>query len=247
MTEGHPRILILSTSLCTGGAEKLLTELVRGLRNDFDIQVGYFKEWGAAGTALRELGIEPVHLPTFWSLLRFLKKWRPQLIHTYLYRDRIYGRLAGYLAGIPVISSHFARDDWRSWPLIWLDRLTASLSCRTITNSRSTRDLLVQQEKIPETRVRVTAPGLPADFYPNRLTPEQARAQLIPPPAPGPIVGTVSRLHHDKGKSVGLIWFRPLILPSRWISQRCRRWFGRRRTMCCRWLGPVCGKRRWLG
>src|SRR6185437_3419541 len=133
------KVFQLITSLQVGGAEAIVREIVRGLAPRYDLRVGYLKEFGATGAEIRELGVTPRRLTTA-SLAGFLRSWKPDVLHTHLYRAQLLGGWLGALTGVPArIGSRWAQDRWRTLPWKYADRLTSPLFHHFVTNSESTK------------------------------------------------------------------------------------------------------------
>jgi glycosyltransferase involved in cell wall biosynthesis len=193
------KIFHLITSLNVGGTEQFLIEVVRGLKDRFDMEVGYLKDFGRKGEELQRLGVSPRHFQGFFSLVRFLKTYQPDVLHTHLYRARILGCPAGRLASVPlIIAGRRAFDDWRNPPLIWLDRCVAPLAHRVVTNAPATRTHLIR-EGVAASRIIVLPPALSTDFQPPTLDKKQIRAAWGWNDGSEPIIGSLLRLHKEKG------------------------------------------------
>lgn len=115
MTSPRPlHVHVLIDSLRLGGAETLVAEFARGARAaGIRVSVGYLHSGGAAIKRLREVGVEPIHVPVS-SLLRprdhkavreHLKSVRPDLLHTHLGYADLLGGLAARRLGIPSVST----------------------------------------------------------------------------------------------------------------------------------------------
>lgn len=79
-----------------------------------------------------------------WQLYRLLRAYKPHIIHTHTAKAGALGRLAGWLAGVPIrvhtfhghsLSGYF--PDIISWGYRWIERFLARLSTRLITISPS--------------------------------------------------------------------------------------------------------------
>jgi hypothetical protein len=150
-----PKLLYLITSLNIGGTEKFLVQLVDHLHDEYDITVCYMKDKGALGESLTQKGISVVSYPGFTGLIKFLKQEGFQLLHTFLYRANITGRIAGKIAGVPIIvSTRQAIDLWRRPYQVWLDLATERFSDLIIANSQATRDVLIKKERVRPDKIR---------------------------------------------------------------------------------------------
>ena len=124
---GRRRILHLIKGLGRGGAERLLSEGLRHAnRERFDYAYGYFlPHKDALVPELRALGAQVHHFPArtgagvlfqCLALTRFLRRWRPDLVHCHLPLAGVAGRLAGLRAGTPVIyTEHNLLEHYHPW------------------------------------------------------------------------------------------------------------------------------------
>lgn len=110
------RVFHLIKSLGRGGAEMLLVETLRFAdRTRFDYRYGYFLPWkDAMVPALREQGVEVTCFGARTSaaillaargVARHLQQQKADLLHCHLPVAGVVGRLAGRMAGIPVVYS----------------------------------------------------------------------------------------------------------------------------------------------
>ncbi len=114
------RILFLARSLNYGGAERQLTVLARGLRRrGHTVAVALFYPEGGLRAELAEDGIEALSLDKRgrWDtaaflvrLVRMVRAWRPDLLHSYLVVPNIMAALVKPLLGIPVVWGIRASD-----------------------------------------------------------------------------------------------------------------------------------------
>lgn len=139
------RVLQLIDGLNIGGAEMILLELVKGLRErGFDVAVGYSTPGPLAERLLAD-GVDVVQLPRlarvdpllFINTYRLVKDFRPQIVHTHLFKSDFHGRLAAHLAGVPVVlSTLHSTDRWaQKFPLGLLYGWTAKFADRLIAVS----------------------------------------------------------------------------------------------------------------
>lgn len=132
-------------------------------------------------------------------LVRYMRQHCFDIVHTHLFHADIYGTLAARLTGIRrIVSTKHGYNPWRrQWPYAWLDRMAAAFQIHIITISQAIGQWLVQVEGLPAAKMRVIHYALEA---------EQFRQCHPPPPLlttiPCPIIGTVSRLLHQKGVHV---------------------------------------------
>ncbi|MFH0948018.1 MAG: glycosyltransferase [Elusimicrobiota bacterium] len=154
------KIFHIITSLNIGGTEKNLLTILKNLNRKYDFSVGYLKERGPIADEIEKLGI-PVEKYNFFSLTKYLKKNKPQIVHTHLYRANILGRVAGKIAGVPfIISSQQSIDRWKTLHHVLLDRLTANFCDSIIANSQAAKNTLIAREKIPPSKIAVVYNGV---------------------------------------------------------------------------------------
>lgn len=190
MNGARAKILLLVTGLGSGGAERVVYDLARGVnaaRADglvkYTAEVAALDGRGAYAAALRDAGI-PVHdlgmyrkyAPrAFFRLRRLLREGGWSLLHTHLFHANLLGRLTAARTGIPVLSTcHIQEKRHRPWHF-WLDRWTAGAARAEVCVSAATAEF--QQART----------GLPAGFFriiPNgidlaRFTPPDAEKRAI--------------------------------------------------------------------
>jgi glycosyltransferase involved in cell wall biosynthesis len=142
-----------------GGAQSHVLELLRGLRNDFDISLAVGEE-GFLTDTCRSDSI-PVHMiphlareirpwsdaRALWEIVSLLRRERPDLIHAHTWKAGFLGRLAARFCGVPSIYTvhmwHFGPETPRIWRLFapGLERAASGWSDRTITVSRWGTDM----------------------------------------------------------------------------------------------------------
>lgn len=182
------RIFHLITSLNIGGTEHILQNIISGTRNNYKHYVGYIKEYGEIGKNLVSSGIPVEFLPSIFKIIEHVRRIKPAIIHTHLYRANILGRIVGKVCGIPVISSQQSIDLWRKWYHIKLDALTARWCSKIVANSVYTSKLIEEQEKIASEKIEVVYAGLAEDWYIKENLYKKEK-----------IIGFVGRLHTEKG------------------------------------------------
>ena len=156
---------------------------------------------------MRDRGI-PTHLISLGTdidplllvqLVSYLKKHSFDLIHTHLFHADLYGTIAARLAGLrKIISTKHGFNPWRSQRLYaLLDRLAATSQQQLIVISQAIGQWLAEVEKLPANKMQVVHYAIDIDKF---CSPPQATRELLN--LPKPIVGTVTRLLHQKGVHV---------------------------------------------
>jgi glycosyltransferase involved in cell wall biosynthesis len=201
------RIAHVITAFDRGGAERVLLKTVQRLDAErFHSSIVSLRSPGPLSDAALRLGVSVVHLGmgrrpgplTLWRLARFLRRQRIDVVHAYLYDATIASRLAGWIAGVPVVlTSTRASLEYLPRYAWWVDRATARLSRRIIAVSRGTAKFITKQEKIPAAKVLVIPNGVDTDeFRPGDRPTARARWHI---PSGAAVVACVGRLHAQKG------------------------------------------------
>lgn len=161
------------------------------------------------------LGVTPVILPalgralhplrdlaTLWTLYRLIRQHRPDVVHTHTAKAGFVGRVAAWLAGVPVIVHTFHGHVFHGYfspaktrLFLLLERLTGRMAAAIITLTDSLRDELADTYGIaPRDKFRVLGLGL--NLAPFAETPRHAGAFRAGwgIPADVPLIGIVGRL-----------------------------------------------------
>jgi|GEM_PF-2310157 len=198
MSMPRRHIFYLSTSLNIGGSETNLFRLVKHFMDEYDVTVAVLKEAGYFGGILAQNGIKVVHLPGIWAVASYLRKNSVDILHSFLYRANITGRIAGRIAGVPIIiSSRRAIDKWRNAWQVVLNRLSDGLANHIVCNSQASSKELVN-EGYPQSRISVIYNGVDNAVFNMNESQDSARNTLGLTPAE-PIALIVARLHLEKG------------------------------------------------
>lgn len=209
------RIVHLSAGLGSGGAEIMLYRLLKAAEGgSFAPTVISMTDTGTMGPRIEELGIDVhclgmkrgrVQPARLWSLVRLLRRLRPQVLQTWMYHADLAGGLAARLAGgIPVCwgihHTTLVAGQSRSTTL-----MTARLCARSsrflprkiVCCSESSREIHASLG-YPESKMVVIPNGFDLDsFAPDPAARIRLRQELqIAPDAP--VVGLVARFDPQK-------------------------------------------------
>ncbi|MHC3378337.1 glycosyltransferase family 4 protein [Haloarcula sp. H-GB5] len=187
MTEPY-RVLHLITRFLDGGAEKSVEDILSALRTapeQYDLRVGVGAEYDPARLdALRETGTDvavfrtirhynPVTaLPAVLYVARYLQSEQIDILHTHSTEAGVIGRWASVLADVPVTvhSVHgdpiaSDRNPLLNAMLYVVERVSAPLSDRIVTNSRRVRDTYLERGFGHSDQYEVIYDGLDLDAY----------------------------------------------------------------------------------
>jgi glycosyltransferase involved in cell wall biosynthesis len=209
---GPLRVMFVITCMPVGGAEKLLVEIVRRLdRSRFLPELCSLKYYGPLGEVLaREvpaftgLLAHKYDLAVLWRLVRLLRRRRCDAVVTVgTGGDKMFwGRLAGWLAGAPVICSALHSTGLPDH-VEFLNRLLTPMTDAFIAVAGPHGRYLAEHEGCPASRVRVIPNGIDADRFSPR--PPSARlAAELGLPAGSPVVGLVAALRPEKNHELFL-------------------------------------------
>jgi glycosyltransferase involved in cell wall biosynthesis len=161
---------------------------------------------------MKERGVEThlVHLaPLFnpiaiWRLTRLLVRERVTILQTHGARANFYGRIAGRLAGVPVIIStvHNSLKDYEVCLLTrWLYtaalRLTLPFVHRIICVSDSNRRDLIDECPAAAARIQTVYNGVDPSAFPSQPDRQKVRQELGV--TQGPVLVMIARLTEAKG------------------------------------------------
>lgn len=207
------RLLHIIDHLGSGGAQETLLSLLKYAdRQRFQVEVATLHGRGYYWEAIRRLQV-PIHslsphkfVPLYVSnLLDILRRGKFDLVHCHLTASNLIAKPLAYLVGVPCILNYDQNDIHRKehkW-LMWLDRLANLLTHHIVAVSVSTRDFLLQEEKVSPEKITVIYNGVdlecfrPAADAANRLS--WRRKWDLPENCL--VVGGVGRLRRQKNFS----------------------------------------------
>jgi glycosyltransferase involved in cell wall biosynthesis len=179
------RILLLSTSLGLGGADRQILYLAKALlAHHYDVRL-------VSMTPLEEMGRQALAegLPVssldmqrgradwrgFRRLVDLLQSWQPHLLSCFMYHANLMGRLAGRWTGVPLVVTSIRSERYGSAGQNWLMRLTNWMDHCQTTNSQQVADSLRRRGLLSSEKSRV----IPNGIDPEALTaPAEDRVRL---------------------------------------------------------------------
>ncbi|WP_127127386.1 glycosyltransferase [Pseudoflavitalea rhizosphaerae] len=195
--EGIRRLTVLHLikSLGRGGAEMLLPEsLKQHNHQEYEFHYIYFLPWKDQVVAeIRQAGGMVTCLPArnniqilcrLFSLIRYIRKNRIQLIHCHLPWAGILGRLAGFFTGTPVVYTE--HNKWERYHRITflMNKLTFFIQRQVIAVSAEVASSIHKYYRHPRPAVQVVLNGVDAGkFVRNGITGITIREQYHIPPS----------------------------------------------------------------
>lgn len=188
------------------GAPDYDSLLVCGMVEDNEGDMQYFaSSRGVQPLIIPKLGrsLHPLHdLRTIWQLYKLMREVKPDVVHTHTAKAGFVGRIAAWLAGVPVIVHTFHGHVFQGYfsptttrVFIHLERLTARLSDTVITLTEGLRRELSEVYGITR-RGRITVLPLGLDLEAFARVPRKSgafRAAFDFAPD-APLVGLVGRV-----------------------------------------------------
>lgn len=206
---GKYRVLHVIDSLDLGGAQVVLENLIRhGDATRFEFEVAAMHGRGQMWERLAALGV-PMHSLSFHHKVplyvprlawRFLTQ-RYDVVHTHLLAANVIAKPVAAMCGVRVRINHDHCNDKLTDPRPWTlpaDIYTNLLSTHIVAVSESTREFLVQHERIAADRVTTIHNGIDTEIYRPRPELRAAARGKWGLPADAFIVGGVGRLTHQK-------------------------------------------------
>lgn len=170
------KICYLITGLNTGGAEMMLYRLIEKLdKTKYNVIVVSIIPLGKVADKIKELGINVVslemksklELSVIFRLVHILKEFKPTILHSYLFHANLLGRIAGKIAGVPIIISSIRNTIFggkiRELALRYTDFLSdaTTIICETAANRMLSRKI------VPKEKLHVIYNGIDPRMYQN--------------------------------------------------------------------------------
>lgn len=160
-----------------------------------------------AGILLEEKGIDMTYLGRgkydprmLVDLYRLVKKFDPQILHLHGYGACSYGRVIGSITGRPtILHEHYVDHNIPAYQSL-IELTLSPLTQWALVGCQAVKDALVKKRWIPERKIKVIYPGIPLEEF--RTIDEEKKSRLrqeFGVDKDGMVVGTVARLHEQKG------------------------------------------------
>ena len=209
------KIIYLITKGNWGGAQRYIFDLATELpKNHFEVSV-LLGEGEELKKKLESTNINCYKLPnlnrnvkiwddikTFFALLAYFKKERPNIIHLNSSKIGGIGALAGRLGGVKkiIFTAHgwaFNEDRplWQRFLIAFLHWITILLTHHTIVVSNNSANQIIKWPGVKK-RIRVIHNGVNKSEFLERGA---ARTALLPTNQTGHWLGTIAELHKNKG------------------------------------------------
>jgi len=159
----------------------------------------------ALGVPVRSLSYSrfvPVYVP---SMIFMCLKRRYDIVHTHLIGANVIAKPLAALCGVKIRINHDHCNDKALDPRRWVpiaDKISNHLSTHVIAVSQSTRDYLVEHERMLPDQVTTIHNGVDLDVFHPRREQRAAARQKLALPADAFIVAGIGRLSYQKNFSL---------------------------------------------
>jgi glycosyltransferase involved in cell wall biosynthesis len=147
----------------------------------------------------------------------FKRLWtlRPHIVHCHLFAGSVIGLFAAKLAGISqrIYTRHHSDYHHRYFPggIKW-DQWCNRLATTIVAPSKAVRDVLVDMERVPQSKIRIIHHGFDLDYFRNPDASQiAALRQAYSTEGHYPVVGVISRFTELKGIQYIIPAFRRLL------------------------------------
>src|SRR3954463_1058190 len=193
------------------GVKRLFSWMIpRFAKARYNVSLVSLRKEDLSEEPLESMGIDLSYLhkskfdpATLTALLKVIDRQKTDILHLHGYGATTFGRLAGWMRGIPTILHEHANLTDTPWFQKVADKALVPATDIAIAVSKSTAEFVVGPRQMPPERVKVVYLGVPLEEF-SRARPleEIASARQELGAAPDEIVvGTVTRLHESKGNS----------------------------------------------
>jgi glycosyltransferase involved in cell wall biosynthesis len=184
------KILFLHTVLDVGGAEVTRLVLLRNIdRLRYNIKICCIGKKGRLGEELERMGYRidelrqnPASLSPLitYKLIKYIKRERPDVLHSSLFNANFHARIAGLLCRIPclITEEHGEHEQYKGIkfiPYILSDFLLANFTYRIVCCSKELMDSIVKKENLPKDKVINVDNCLDVNMYKIRVGREEIR------------------------------------------------------------------------
>lgn len=201
-------VMQIIDSMSLGGAEVLLRDLTHALlANNHRVSVCYNTE-GPIAKEIEAMGVPITRLPRLgrvdpvllWRIYSKIKKAKPDIVHTHLFKSDIHGRFAARLARVPVVISTLHNcNNWAKNPILGrIYGANARLADYIIAVSEEVRDYSIRYSHLDPKKITTIANAIPLARFRDSSCAGGRIRQEFNIPSSASVIGIVARLTEQK-------------------------------------------------
>jgi glycosyltransferase involved in cell wall biosynthesis len=206
------KLAIISGTTAPGGGPRHIYSLLEKMDcKEWDIIVcthndgSYWNKFIALGMTPYDLVLRKLSLPTFFKLLNILRREKPDLIHTHGKGPGLYGRLLGWMLGIPVVHTfhgfqHKLLPAIQRWFYLFVENILTLLTRHHIFVGNGEKNKAKVLMFLDDSNSSVINNGIDIDSIQELPPAKEVLASLnLGPRESIKIFGTLSRVSPEKG------------------------------------------------
>jgi glycosyltransferase involved in cell wall biosynthesis len=206
------KLAIISGTTSPGGGPRHIYSLLEKMDcKEWDIMVcthndgSYWNKFIALGMTPYDLVLRKLSLPTFFKLLNILRREKPDLIHTHGKGPGLYGRLLGWMLGIPVVHTfhgfqHKLLPAIQRWFYLFVENILTLLTRHHIFVGNGEKNKAKVLMFLDDSNSSVINNGIDIDSIQELPPAKEVLASLnLGPRESIKIFGTLSRVSPEKG------------------------------------------------
>jgi glycosyltransferase involved in cell wall biosynthesis len=171
------RILLLSTSMGMGGADKQILTAAEQMRAEgHELLIISLTELGPMGLEARSLGIPTESLEmsrgvadprALVRLIRLVRSWKPDVVHSHMVHANLMARVLRLFVRVPAVVSTIHNIHEGGAHLMLGYRLSNALVDQMTVVSEAAAERFVRERIVPRELLRVIPNGVDVDLYAN--------------------------------------------------------------------------------
>jgi glycosyltransferase involved in cell wall biosynthesis len=149
-----------------------------------------------------------------WKVIKIFRKEKPDVIHTHMYIADLVGLAAGKILRVKkrIYTRHSSNESRKYYNRGRIDRTVNMLCTDVIAICNNVRNILHEQEHVPERKITVVHHGFDLDKFYNVTEGEIAEIRnKYNSPRKRPVIGVVARYSHWKGIQDIITAFKELL------------------------------------
>jgi sugar transferase (PEP-CTERM/EpsH1 system associated) len=201
-------LLHIIPTLQIGGAEKQVVTLLKHIdKKKYCVTLCCLHRSGPLKEELEDEDIKIVILGmrlryivvSLYKLIRLMRKNYVQIVHTHLYTDHLWGRIAALIAGVPVIvTTEHGRGLWKKRRHLLFERIANRFTDMRIAVSEDIRQIRIKREHASPDKIVTIMNAINTDEFIVSDDIRNAKRKEIRIKGDELVIGTVARLDPDK-------------------------------------------------